>query len=156
MTNDKIYGGEYMRFGDSREGVERFWRNIFGGHAAVRFHRPPGGIGLSARAQQMIRSAREVTDAFDLFSCSPRNDLLGHREANEAYCLAVEAKQYAVYFPAEGSVALDLSKAKTPLSVRWYDIDRGEWHPAETIQGERSAKLTTPRSGQWAVVVVAR
>jgi len=156
MTNDKIYGGEYMRFGDSRDGVERFWRNIFGGHAAARFHRPTGGIGLSDRAQQMIQSAREVTDAFDVFSCNPRNDLLSQREANEAYCLAEEAKQYAVYFPAEGSVALDLSQAKTSLSVRWYNVDRGEWQPAETIQGERSAKLTTPSSGQWAVVIVAR
>jgi len=156
MTNDKIYGGEYMRFGNSRDGIERFWRNIFGGHAAVRFHRPTGGIGLNAQAQQMIRSARQVTDAIDVFLCSPRNDLLSQREANEAYCLAEEAKQYAVYFPAKGSVALGLSRAKTALSVRWYNVDRGEWHPAETIQGERSAKLTTPSSGQWAVVIVTR
>ena len=135
MTNVKIYGGDYMRFGDARDGVERFWRNIFGGHAAARFHRPPGGIGLSSRAQQMIRSAREVTDAFDLFRCEPRNDLLSQREPNEAYCLAEEARQYAVYFPAEGSVTLDTSQANTALSVRWYNVDRGEWHSARTIQG---------------------
>jgi hypothetical protein len=104
----------------------------------------------------MIRSARQVTDAIDVFSCSPRNDLLSQREANEAYCLAEEPRQYAVYFPAEGSVALDLSQAKTSLSVRWYNVDRGEWHSAKTIQGKRSANLTTPGSGQWAVVIVAR
>jgi hypothetical protein len=156
MTNVKIYGGDYMRFGDARDGVERFWRNIFGGHAAARFHRPPGGIGLSGRAQQMIRSARQVTDAFDLFRCEPRNDLLSQREPNEAYCLAEEARRYAVYFPAEGSVALDTSRGHTALSVRWYDVDRGRWHSAKTIQGGQFAELTTPSPGQWAVVIVAR
>ncbi len=156
MTNVKIYGGDYMRFGDARNGVERFWRNIFGGHAAVRFHRPTGGIGLSGRSQQMIRSARQVTDAFDVFGCKPRNDLLRDREPNEAYCLAAEASQYAVYFPAEGSVTLDTSHANKALSMRWYDVDHGDWREAETVQGGRFTKLTTPAPGQWAVVILVR
>jgi hypothetical protein len=156
LTNTKIYGGEYRRFGDARDGVQRFWRNIFGGHAAVRFHRPPGGIGLSRRAQQMIRGARQVTDEFDIFRCEPRNDLLTQREPNEAYCLAEEARQYAVYFPDQGAVVLDTSQASRALSVRWYDIDRGKWHPAEPIGGSGSTSLTTPGTGQWAVVIIGR
>jgi len=156
MTNVKIYGGEYKRFGDVHDGIQRFWRNIFGGHAAVRFHRPPGGIGLSRRAQQMIRSARQVTDEFDVFRCEPRNDLLSQREPNEAYCLAEEARQYAVYFPGKGSVVLDTSQASQTLSLRWYNIDRSSWHPAQTIRGSESTSLTAPDGAQWAVVIVVR
>jgi hypothetical protein len=156
ITNVKIYGGEYRRFGDARDGVERFWRNLFGGHAAARFHRPTAGIGLSGRAQQMIRSARRVTEAFDVFRCQPRNDLLSEREPNEAFCLAEEARQYAVYFPAEGSVTLDTSRASTALSMQWYNVDRGEWQTGKTTGGSRFVKLTTPSSGQWVVLILHR
>ena len=46
MNNVKVYGADGGRFGDTRDGIERFWRNIFGGCAATRFHRPDGGIVL--------------------------------------------------------------------------------------------------------------
>lgn len=96
-----------------------------------------------------------MTDSLDLFCCEPRNGLLSQREPNEAYCLAEESKQYAVYFPAEGSVVLDTSAASKPLSARWYNIDRGQWRPAKAIQ-VGAAELTTPGPGRWAVVVLAR
>ncbi len=104
----------------------------------------------------MIRGAREVTDAFDVFRCEPRNDLLSQCEPNEAYCLAEEAGHSAVYFPAQGSVILDTRRTNTALSVRWYDVDRSEWRAAETVQDDQSVKLSTPGPGQWAVVIVAR
>jgi hypothetical protein len=103
----------------------------------------------------MIRSARQVTDEFDVFRCEPRNDLLSQREPNEAYCLAEEAGQYAVYFPGKGSVILDTSQASRALSLRWHNIDRGKWHAAQTIRSSESTSLTTPDAGQWAVVIVA-
>lgn len=45
MNNVKIYGADGRRFGSSLDGKERFWRNIFGGMASVRFHRPSSGLG---------------------------------------------------------------------------------------------------------------
>jgi len=127
VNSVKIYGADGGRFGDTRDGVERFWRNIFGGFASSRFHRPPSGIGLSELAQTMIRSARELTGAIDLFRCEPHPELLGEREENEAYCLAQPGGQYAVYFPDGGDVSLDLSAAEGPLRLRWYDIGAGRW-----------------------------
>ncbi len=155
MTNVKIYGADGGRFGDSRDGVERFWRNIFGGHSAVRFHRPDSGIGLSGRAQQMIRSARAVTDAVDVFSCRPRPDLLADRQPNEAYCLADAGRQYAVYFPAAGDVKLTVKATRGKLTVRWYDVDRGRWLDREQPGATDRLHLKTPGPGQWAVIVAA-
>lgn len=153
LTNVKIYGADAGQFGTTRDGVERFWRNIFGGLASARFHRPDSGLGLTRLAQQMLRSARDVTGAFDLFACQPRNDLLGGREANEAYCLAFPGKVYALYFPGPGEVILDASDASGSLSLRWYEIDRGQWLPAaKRPRGDR-LPLKTPGGGQWAVVV---
>jgi len=153
LTNVKIYGADTGRFGTTRDGVERFWRNIFGGLASARFHRPDSGIGLSTLAQRMLRSAREVTGAFDLFTCRPRNDLLGDREDNEAHCLAAPGTVYAVYFPGPGEVTLTTEEASGALSVRWYDVDRGGWLPAAKRPGGNRLRLKTPGRGQWAVVV---
>ncbi len=89
-----------------------------------------------------------------------RNTMSSRDEANlwpyEAYCLAEADKQYAVYFPNKGSVILDTARASTPLSVRWYNVDRGQWRPEETAQANGSAELTTPEPGQWAVVILGR
>ncbi|MCM8776464.1 MAG: hypothetical protein NC930_09005, partial [Candidatus Omnitrophica bacterium] len=59
-NHTKIYGGGYFSFGTGglEDGVERFWRNILGGSASARFHRPPAGNGLNERAKASIKAAR--------------------------------------------------------------------------------------------------
>jgi len=153
MNNVKIYGADGGRFGQTRDGIERFWRNVFGGCASARFHRPASGIGLSRRAQRMITSAREVTDAFTIFSCEPCGGLLADRAEDEAYCLAEPGKQYAVYFPRGGQVTLNLKDAAGSLSLRWYDIDAGTWRKARQVEGGGRVPLKTPGDGQWAAVI---
>ena len=79
LTNVKIYGadtGPERWFRADVDGVERFWRNIFGGMASARFHRPPAGLGLGKKAQVNIKSLRKITDELDIFTCAARNDLL--------------------------------------------------------------------------------
>jgi len=155
MNNVKVYGADGGRFGDSRDGIERFWRNVFGGCASTRFHRPDSGIGLSPRARRMVRSARDVTDAIRIAACAPHNDLLRDRGDNEAYALAEPGRQYAVYFPRGGEVTLDASAAKGTLALRWYDIDAGGWRPAQDAKGDR-LPLKTPGDGQWAAVITQK
>ncbi|MDF1515885.1 MAG: hypothetical protein P1S60_18905, partial [Anaerolineae bacterium] len=41
MNSVKIYGANSGQYGSTRDAQERFWRNIFGGLASSRFHRPP-------------------------------------------------------------------------------------------------------------------
>lgn len=153
VNNVKTYGADGGRFGDTRDGIERFWRSIFAGMASVRFHRPNSGIGLSERAQRMIRSARDVTDALEITRCEARPDLLSGHGENAAFCLAEPARQYAVYFPRGGTAKLDISGIDGGAELRWYDIDEGGWRPGAELQGDRDAELRTPGDGQWAAVI---
>jgi hypothetical protein len=159
LNNVKIYGGEPSWTTSAEEGTRRFWRNIFGGAASVRFHREgPSrhffGIGLSELAQIHIKSARMFTDSFHIFSCQPSNHLLSNREDNEAYCTAEEGKQYTVYFPDGGEVDINLEKATGEWTLSWMDILHSEWQTAITVSGGSNFKLTTPGEGQWAVLII--
>jgi len=88
MNNAKIYGtDEHASDSGSSDlrGTERFWRNVFGGAASVRFHRPVAGHGLGTISQTNILSARIVADSIDIFSTVPDNSLLSNRTDDEAY-----------------------------------------------------------------------
>ena len=50
MNNVKIYGADSGRFGTTVDAQERFWRNVYGGMASARFHRPESDLGLSSTA----------------------------------------------------------------------------------------------------------
>jgi hypothetical protein len=156
INNVKIYGG--TRKNDVEEGARRFWRNVFGGCASARFHRPgPSdqyfGLGLSELAQTHIRSMRALTDAMNVFVCAPRNDLLGDRQPNQAYCLAKPGERYAVFFPDGGEVKLDVSAAQGSLQIRWLDIARSTWREPQTVNGGAILELKTPGKGQWAALL---
>jgi len=153
LNNTKIYGADTGRFGNDRDGMERFWRNIFGGMASARFHRPPSGLGLSDKAQANIRSMRLLTDKMDVFTCEPHNDLLSDRKPNEAYCLANPGKEYTVYFPDGGEVTLDISAMKKPLTIRWLDIMQCQWSDTKRVEAKSQLKLQCPSHGYWAVLI---
>lgn len=163
LNNVKIYTFN----GGAEASVQRFWRNIFGGCASARFHRPHpledpadhleahgSGIGLSPRAQAHIKSLRTVTDAIHIFSAAPSNHLLSDRDDNEAYCIAQPGKQYAVYFPATGRVTLDLSDASGELEARWLNIKNSRWLDSDRIEAGERVELETPGDGPWAVVLL--
>ena len=159
MNNVKIYGADTGPYGTERDGLERFWRNIFGGMASARFHRPPAGIGLSERAQAHIQSARMLTDAVNVFACEPHNDLLSEREENGAYCMANVSqpggltREAALFFTRPGSVVLDTSTMRGDRVVRWLDIARRTWLDAQRVAPGDRLLLETPGEGMQAVVV---
>jgi hypothetical protein len=161
ITNIKVYGADGAPspddfWGETQDGVERFWRNIVGGASSTRFHRPPWGIGLNDTALAHVRSMRMLTDALGVFTCRTRNDLLGNREENEAYCLAEAGRRYAVYFPDGGSVKLDVSDAAAGLTVRWLNLEGGHWaEPRPVEAGVGVLTLEPPGRGHWAALVVA-
>lgn len=166
-NNVKIYGsdepyakappgardGIQGRYGRTRDGCERFWRNIIGGMASARFHRPPAGIGLNAVAQAHIRSARMLTEAMDIFSCRPHNDLLSNRVGNGAYATANLGCEYAVYFPHGEQVNLDLSAVQGEVRCRWLDIAGSRWAKEETLPGCGVVTLVPPGEGHWAALI---
>ena len=151
----KIYGANTGGYGSNRDAQERLWRNILGGLASSRFHRPLSGLGLSAVAQAHIRSCRMLPGAIDIFNCQPDLDLLERRSWNEAYCTANPGVEYAVFFTDGGHVFLNVEE-DGPHVLRWLDILESRWLEGEiAIPEGRLVTLTTPReSGYWAVVVV--
>ncbi len=131
INHVKIYGGWGGTWnGNERDGMERFWRNLFAGHAAVRFHRPPSGIGNSPEALTQIRCARMLEGEAGFHSLVPATDLLNGREENEAYCLSDRDSISLVYFPARGDVILHAG----PGNCTWRSLDlkTGSWEPQRT------------------------
>jgi hypothetical protein len=150
LNNTKIYGaGEGGWNGTTKDGQERFWRNVFAGAASVRFHRPEAGLGNSETSMSHIKSMRILSDAMDFFNHRPSNHLLLNREANEAYCLASEMDEYAVYFPAKGEITLNIQAGK--YEVRWLNILTSEWSEPKTM--DLPGELKTPSDDQWAVLI---
>lgn len=130
-------------------------RNIFGGSASSRFHRPPTGIGLDEKAQSHIRSMRLLTAELDVFQCRPDigYHLLKDRNEDEAYLIYKENAQYAVFFPSGGSVGLDLSETSGEFKVRWLEIANSLWRPGPPVQGGKVVPLNAPSSALWAVLL---
>jgi hypothetical protein len=151
----KIYGADTGRFGSSRDGEERFWRNIFGGCAATRFHRPDSGLGLSERSKSHIRSMRLLLREWDVFRSNPDGPsrLLSNRNENEAYLTFIVGEQYALYFPNGGDVVLDLSKAQGDFELKWLEIAATRWTKASRISGGVSVDLCCPGMGHWACLL---
>ncbi|NLX99201.1 MAG: hypothetical protein GXY83_23945 [Rhodopirellula sp.] len=154
LNTVKTYGADGGRFGDNRDGLERWWRHVLGGAASARFHRPDSGLGLSEPAANSLRAARKLETLIKLWEVEPANELLSQRETNEAYLAARPGVAYALYFTNGGSVGLDLRKAIGSLDVRWIDIGTGDWGRRERIQGGAVVTVTAPASGHWVAAIV--
>ncbi len=157
INNVKIYGGMMNTIGHDnihwaafhKDGEERFWRNIFAGHASARFHRPDWGMGLNHVAQHHIKSMRMLTDSLDFFNMKPANHLLTNREENEAFCISIDDKEFAIYFTGKGDVSLNVPPGE--YEVNWLQIRSSQWGEPYTMQFPGTLK--TPSDDQWAVLI---
>ncbi len=148
----KTYGADANKFGHTDDdGIERFWRHILAGFASARFHRPPAGLGLGAKAQASLRAARKMESLVAAWDLSPAPDLLTDRDDNEAYA-AVAAGAYVVYFTNGGSVSLE--PAPGNYQVNWIDIQTGEWGGKSSLAGGAPISITAPANGHWLGVIV--
>lgn len=156
INSVKIYGADGGRHGgDNRDAVEKMWRLIFAGAASARFHRPSSGIGLGELAKTHLQSARLFLDEFNIFKAQPDADhqLLSDREEDEAYLTRIGDKQYAVYFPDGGEVALETPSESQQWEVLWLDVARSEWRESDKVRAKDGVNLKTPGQGHWVAVV---
>jgi len=153
VNNVKIYGNDGGRHKTTRDAVESFCRNILFGAASARFHRPTSGQGLNGIAQSVIRSVRLLSESMDFFNGRPMNDLLGGREANEAFCRAVPGGEAVVYFTEGGEVTLDTSSMARPLRLRWMAVLESEWSDPQVLAAQGQLKLKCPGPGHWFALV---
>lgn len=157
----KTYGADGNKFGHSnQDGIERFWRHILGGAASARFHRPDSGLGLSAPAVACLQAARKMETLINIWDTHPANELLSDRSPNEAYLAAIPPKSnkeaYVLYFPNGGSVVIDLKSAPKDLTLRWININTGEWGEKQEVRGGQTATIEAPSSGHWLAVITAK
>ena len=88
------------------------------------------------------------------FSSEEQIKLLNEREPNEAFCLAQQGKQYAIYFTDGGEVVLDLSRVEGKFDLRWLNISQSEWQESIKIEGTKHVRIVSPGSGQWAALIL--
>jgi len=155
VNNVKTYGNDLGRHGGgTHNGIQSFIRSTLFGSAAVRFHRPTSGLGLGDTARAVIKGMRVVTDRIDFFNAVPRNDLLGQREENEAYCRALPGEDYLVYFPGAGEVDLDLGNSVPGMVVSRLEILEEEWTEVDVHENEGMITLQSP--GKHFIFVVQK
>lgn len=157
INNVKIYGAEAKIHKDRTHAEQSFWRTVFGGAAAARFHRPPIGIGLDPGAQAHIRAMRMVEAAFGRWCAgAPAMELIGDPAGNVAYCFARPPEAAAVVFLSDVELGFDLSRMAAPVHVRWLDARVARWIQDPPPAGDRAAlRLRPPREGIWVAVVTA-
>jgi hypothetical protein len=167
-NHTKIYGSGYKSFGTGgpEDGVERFWRNILGGSASARFHRPDSGNGLNDFAKASIKAARLFESEIKFWDITPQMSLLSERESNEAYLAVKPGERYALYFTNGGSVGLDLSAAPGSFDVTWISVSMGVpirtsaaggyRQMKKTIEGGRVVTMSAPYKGGWVAAIVKR
>jgi hypothetical protein len=156
LNSVKVYGADGDRYGSTRDGLERFWRNVLGGTAAVRFHRPSAGLGLGPTARTHLRSARMLLDRYDLVAAEPGAvSRLAQRAPNEAYLSVGPGAMYAVYFPDGGAVAFPLGEGarKTSYRVAWLDLETSSWTQARQVTITDRLDLDAPGPGHWIAVI---
>ena len=167
-NHTKIYGSGYYSFGTGgpEDGVERFWRDILGGSASARFHRPDAGNGLNDFAKGSIKAARILESLIKFWDITPQMGLLSDRESNEAYLAAKPGERYALYFTNGGSVGLDLSGATGSLGVTWISVSMGVRTRTsaaggyrlmkKTIEGGGVVAISAPYKGGWVAAIVKK
>ena len=153
LNTVKTYGADGGPFYDSQEGVERWWRHVIGGAASARFHRPPHGLGRSARAHGSIRAARKLEEVVRFWDLEPANARLSSREENEAYLTAKAGDVYVLYFTKGGSVTVDLADAPETLRLRWLDISSGEWADESSVAGAGALGVEAQDNRGWLAVI---
>lgn len=157
VNSTKIYGsdsGSWLDRGITTEhAIQTFFRNVLGGFASSRFHRPPSGLGLSQNSINCIRTVRKAESLVKMWDIVPRMDLLATKENNQAYLAAKEGETYVIYFTGSWKCNLDLTAYDKSFTARWINIETGEWEKTEKIRGGKPIALQSSlKKGAFVVI----
>ena len=156
VNHVKIYGSGETKWGSGTptDGVERMWRDLLAGSAAVRHHRDGGGIGLQPPARACIQAVRKVETLVKFWEVTPHQELLGDREPDEAYLTARPGDRYVLYFTQGGAVSLNLGGHPGDYRLKWVNVSTGEWGEEARIAGGRVVPITAPGKSPYVAVIV--
>jgi len=156
LNTVKTYGSDGGRHGNTKDGLERWWRHALGGAASARFHRPPSGLGLSGLSMNSVKTAREIEKTAQFWNLEPANDLLSDREENEAYLAAQPGKNYVLFFTDGGEVGLNLSEVEGKFNLKWYNVRKGELVSEDEIEGGHVVRLKSPGNLEWVALLSSK
>lgn len=139
VNSTKIYGSDGSKWVErgitEQHAVQTFCRNIIGGFASSRFHRPPSGLGLCEITMNSIRTIRKIEELVKFWDIDPRMDLINTGEENLAYLSVKEGESYVIYFTKAGKAKLDLSGHNHRFTLKWIDMANAEWANPESVNG---------------------
>ena len=92
-----------------------------------------------------LRYARRM----DLAAMTPQSKL-----SSTKYCLAAPGREYLVFLPGGGRAEVDLSAAKGPLAVEWFEPAAGKTVKVAAIEGGGKRALAAPFKGDAVVYLV--
>jgi len=156
MNTVKTYGADGGRHGNTKNGLERWWRHVLGGVASARFHRPTSGLGLSEISMNSVKVAREIEKKVNFWELEAGNDLLSGREENEAYLASRSGKNYVLFFTDGGEVSLDLADFRKEFTVQWYEVRTGVLVSTEKLEGGVKVNLIAPGKQEWIALISAK
>jgi hypothetical protein len=96
--------------------VETFCRNVIGGFASSRFHRPPSGLGLSRTSINCLLTIRKIEEKVKFRDLTPMMNLLETTGKIKHSFLQKEEKNYVLYFTGPGTQFLTLANGIRLLS----------------------------------------
>lgn len=156
VNSTKIYGsdrGSWLDRGITTEhAVQTFFRNILGGYASSRFHRPPHGLGLSQISINSIKTVREIEKLVKFWDLKPAMEMLVNNEENLAYIAAKNKETFVIYFTKPGQVQLDLNDNRNNFKIRWINISNAEWGEVDEINREGLLEIKSDAQGSVAVI----
>lgn len=151
----KTYGADGNRFGHTdQDGLERFFRHIMAGFAAVRFHRPDSGLGLNPKAQSAIAAARALESAVKLWDLAPNSEVLGNGRGGDVYISMAGADRQVLYFPAGGRTAVRLAPGR--YDVVWIGSPGRRRGESLVASGSDGHAVVAPDEGHWFAVLEKR
>lgn len=153
LNTVKTYGADGGRHGNTKDGLERWWRHVLGGAASARFHRPPSGLGLSELSMNSVKVAREIEKTVKLWDLDPANDLLSQREENEAYLAAQPGKYYVLFFTDGGDVEVNFSGNKEKYVLKWYNVRSGQLVSEDEMESKEKILLRAPGDQEWIALI---
>jgi len=157
VNSTKVYGSDRGSWLDrgitTQHAVQTFFRNIVGGFASSRFHRPPSGLGMSPASINCLVTIRKIEDIVRFWDIVPAMDVLNNIEDNNAFISSKDGESYVVYFTGPDTVTLDLSAWKETFSVNWIPVETADWDISGTITGGDLVELISEYPGDAFAVV---
>ena len=161
VNSTKIYGSDQGSWLDrgitTKHAVETFCRNVIGGFASSRFHRPPSGLGLSRTSINCLLTIRKIEEKVKFRDLTPMMNLLETTGENKTFLSAKEGENYVLYFTGPGTAILDLGKWDKTFELNWIPIEKADWDNEGRINGGGRAEITSGYPGDaFAVMTVVK